>query len=158
MSTNMTCGAAALGLLLACGALAVTAPSPAHAEEYRHHEFREHDVHRFERRDLEVWRGGMWRHEWHNGRFGWWWFAGGVWYFYDQPVYPYPLVVSGMSFVEPAAPVMVPQGPPVGMQGAPPPGAAPQPQVWYYCDNPAGYYPYVPTCSVPFRPVPARPQ
>ncbi len=27
---------------------------------------------------------------------------------------------------------------------------------WYYCDNPSGYYPTVPTCNSAWRPVPAR--
>jgi hypothetical protein len=33
--------------------------------------------------------------------------------------------------------------------GEPPPGS----QVFYYCDNPAGYYPQVPNCSMPWRTV-----
>ena len=28
-------------------------------------------------------------------------------------------------------------------------------QVWYYCQNPAGYYPYVAQCSTNWQPVPA---
>jgi len=28
-------------------------------------------------------------------------------------------------------------------------------QYWYYCRNPAGYYPYVTQCSVAWQPVPA---
>ncbi len=28
-------------------------------------------------------------------------------------------------------------------------------QYWYYCQNPAGYYPHVPQCSVNWQPVPA---
>src|SRR5689334_14055531 len=27
-----------------------------------------------------AWEGGRWRHEVHNGRPGWWWDVGGVWY------------------------------------------------------------------------------
>ena len=27
-----------------------------------------------------AWEGGRWRHEVHNGRNGWWWDVGGVWY------------------------------------------------------------------------------
>lgn len=158
MSTKLVRRALALGFLYGCTGLALLVPvMPAHAEEH-HHEFHEHDVHRFGHRDLEVWRGGGWRHEWHNGRQGWWWVVGGVWYFYEAPVYPYPLVVSGTAFVE--QPVVVAPGAPVVVQPAapPPPQAAPQPQIWYYCDNPAGYYPYVTNCSTPFRPVPAQPR
>ena len=85
------------------------------------------------------WHDGYWHHGWYGGRMGWWWVAGGNWYWYNAPVYPYPGAVSEV-YVSPPATV------------APPP-AAPAPQMWYYCDNPAGYYPYVQTCSQPFRPV-----
>jgi len=27
------------------------------------------------------------------------------------------------------------------------------PPVWYYCTNPPGYYPTVPSCTVPWTPV-----
>ncbi len=152
-------------LTVLCGGSALMVPvMPAFADPHDHyHEFREHDVHRFGHRDLELWRAGIWRHEWHNGRLGWWWLAGGVWYFYEKPVYPYPLVVSPMAFVEPVAPVVVAPAAPVVVQpvpAAPPPAAPPaaQAQVWYYCDSPTGYYPYVASCSTPYRPVPARPQ
>jgi len=76
-------------------------------------------MHRFHDRDEHAWRGGAW---FHDGRGGWWWIVGGSWYFYLEPVYPYP----------------DPYTPPV-MMPAPPP-AAPAPRYWYYCPNPAGYY------------------
>ncbi|HXQ53235.1 MAG TPA: hypothetical protein VN802_19245 [Stellaceae bacterium] len=44
---------------------------------------------------------------------------------------------------------------------APPPPPAPlaaQPQSWYYCDNPKGYYPYIATCAAGWRQVPAQPR
>lgn len=31
-----------------------------------------------------AWEGGRWHHEMHDGRMGWWWDVGGVWYFYPQ--------------------------------------------------------------------------
>ena len=133
--------------LLAAAACLVIGASPlaASAEDHWHHEFHEHEFARFGAHDREVWVGGHWGHEWHNGRFGWWWFAGGVWYFYDAPVYPYPTVVSTTLYAEPAA--------------APPPPTAPAAApTYYYCDNPAGYYPYVPNCPSPWRTVPALPQ
>ncbi|HWG78980.1 MAG TPA: hypothetical protein VN681_04350 [Stellaceae bacterium] len=41
---------------------------------------------------------------------------------------------------------------------APSPVVVQQPtQYWYYCDNPAGYYPYVPSCPTPWRPVTPQP-
>lgn len=93
---------------------------------------------------MGIWRGGLWRHDWHDGRYGWWWLVGGIWYFYDQPIYPYPLMVSPIAIPEEMEP------PPV--VAAPPPAG-----FWYYCDNPPGYYPYVTTCTVPYRAVPAQP-
>src|SRR4051812_3088206 len=32
------------------------------------------------------WEGGRWRHQVHNGRSGWWWDVGGVWYYYPEPM------------------------------------------------------------------------
>ena len=31
-----------------------------------------------------AWEGGRWHHQVYNGRMGWWWDVGGVWYFYPQ--------------------------------------------------------------------------
>ena len=64
----------------------------------------------------------------------WWW---GYPYAYAYPYpYPYPYAYP--------APAAVP--------------AAPAPNVWYYCPPANGYYPYVPTCPVPWQLVPARPR
>ncbi len=40
------------------------------------------------------WEGGRWRHEVHNGRPGWWWDVGGVWYYYPEPMEGPPTYVS----------------------------------------------------------------
>lgn len=96
-------------------------------EDWRHH-----DIHQFREHDLARWRAGAWHHGFHDGRSGWWWVVGGVWYFYPAPVYPYP----------------DPYGPP-GVVGVGP--------SWYYCANPQGYYPYVPQCLVPWQAVPSEP-
>jgi hypothetical protein len=29
-----------------------------------------------------AWENGRWRHEMHDGRYGWWWDVDGAWYFY----------------------------------------------------------------------------
>jgi len=155
MAQRMT--AFGLGSLCA-GFLLVAQAVPAVAEDHGRHEFHEHDVHHFDHYEMGMWRGGVWRHEFRFGRSGWWWVTGGAWYYYDRPIYPYPMIVSEMYYAEPVMVAPPPQtvivpGAPVMMP--PPP---PQPQMLYYCDNPAGYYPYVATCSVPFRPVPATPQ
>jgi len=46
------------------------------------------------------------------------------------------------------------------MNGGPPPRAMRQPPraVWYYCENPAGYYPYVKKCGSKWREVAAQPE
>ncbi|MBV8926637.1 MAG: hypothetical protein JOZ74_14810 [Bradyrhizobium sp.] len=41
-----------------------------------------------------AWEGGHWRHEMHNGRMGYWWDVGGVWYFYPQPMEGPPTYIS----------------------------------------------------------------
>ncbi len=64
-------------------------------------------------------------------------------YRYGPPVYaPPPVYVPPTVYVAPPV-YVVPQGP------------APA-QSWYYCDNPAGYYPHVSSCSGPWRQVPAQ--
>lgn len=62
------------------------------------------------------WRGGHWHHGYHGGSLGWWWIVGPAWYYYPEPVYPYPGPL--------AAPV----------------------QYWFYCPSSPIYYPYTPAC------------
>lgn len=94
--------------------------------------------------DAVRWRGGYWRHGWHENRLGWWWVVDGFWYFYPQPVYPYP----AYAYVPPAV-------------SAPPPGAPVAPvaptAAWYNCANPPGYYPNVPACPGGWYATPATP-
>jgi len=93
------------------------------------------DIHHFADRDFGMWRGGHWFHGPYGGRVGWWWIVGDSWFFYPAPIYPYP----------------DPYVPPVVTVPAAPASAS----VWYYCSNPAGYYPYVPECPLPWQPVAA---
>jgi hypothetical protein len=65
-----------------------------------------------------AWEGGRWHHEVHNGRNGWWWDVGGVWYYYPQPMDGPPSYIS-----EDYADDIGPDGPPVAGAYAPPPGA-----------------------------------
>lgn len=131
-------------LLLAGSALVVTTPSFAGPPPGGPHgpgghpgfHFDHHDFGHFTPMERRTWVGGNWNHGWHNGRFGWWWLAGGAWYFYDAPVYPYPGYVSDYYVDEDQA--------------------APGPY-WYYCSNPPGYYPYVQSCATPWQPVPPTP-
>jgi len=96
------------------------------------------EIHRFQEHDLARWQAGRWFHGRHEGRHGWWWIVGGLWYFYPVPIYPYP----------------DPYHPPVGRVPPAPPTPAP-PLYWYYCPNPPGYYPYVAQCAAPWQRVQA---
>lgn len=125
-----------LGVLLSVGQGIAAVPRGRGEIWHGHGEIRD-----FPRHDFGVWRGGRWIHGWHLHRFGWWWTVGDLWYFYPAPVYPYP----------------DPYTPPVVVVPPPPPPSQPQPQVWYYCQNPAGFYPYVPECSGEWQAVPATP-
>lgn len=102
------------------------------------------------------WYGGP---RWYGGWYGGWYgprvgvTIGGPWgwpYSYPYPVYTAPQVV------------VVPQTVPVPYveQPTPPPAqpAAPAAQqtLWFYCTNPAGYYPYVQNCTQAW--IPVRPQ
>ena len=66
-----------------------------------------------------AWEGGQWRHEMHNGRFGWWWDVGGARYFYEEPMDGPPAYVSDVEFTDDA----YADGPAVGAAYASPPGA-----------------------------------
>lgn len=101
-----------------------------------HYAFAHRDFGHFTPAERQSWTGGRWAHAWHNGRYGWWWFAGGAWYFYDAPIYPYPGYVSDYYVDDDSGGY--------------------EPPMWYYCGNPPGYYPYVQSCGMPWQPVPAQ--
>ncbi|HEX8955849.1 MAG TPA: hypothetical protein VF798_06225 [Burkholderiaceae bacterium] len=96
------------------------------------------------------WSGhpGWYGNHWHGGWYGGWggvyidpWWGVGA-YSYPYPYYSYPDVV-----VAPAAPVYVePNAAAVSPSGS-----------WYYCQDPAGYYPYVKSCNGAWQQVPAQP-
>ncbi len=98
--------------------------------------FHGRDFARLNTRELSAWRGGVWRHEQHAGYLGWWWVVGGFWYFYPEPVYPYPAYISDY---------LVPVPMPIS------------PQYWYYCDDPPGYYPDVQACYDSWQMIPVTP-
>jgi hypothetical protein len=99
--------------------------------EWHGGDWHDRDIRRFHERDFDHWRGGRWIHARHGGRFGWWWVVGPSWYFYPAPIYPYP----------------DPYIPPYAAPGAP---------AWYFCPPAQAYYPYVPTCPVPWQIMPAQ--
>jgi hypothetical protein len=112
-----------------------------------HYAFRGRDVRHFDRADMARWRGGNWNNTCFAGRCGWWWLAAGTWYYYNQPVYPYPLIVPETTYVEPD---LSDSDAPAAMVVAPPP------KFRYYCSNPAGYYPQVPNCNGQYQEIPSN--
>jgi hypothetical protein len=117
----------------------------------------DHNVSHFNTQDRAAWQHGHWQHGRHHGRDGWWWNSGGTWFFYDQPTYPYPGYVSDYYYSDDFY-----DGGDDGYAsdaGDPGYGAAPGDggYYWYYCNNPAGYYPYVKSCRGPWRAVTPTP-
>ena len=72
-------------------------------------------------------RAGHWSHGWHNGSYGWYWG-------YD----PYLWSSDGLYD---------------DYSGD---GQAYAAQSWYYCSDPAGYYPYIAQCNTSWQTVPAQ--
>jgi hypothetical protein len=92
----------------------------------------------------------------------WWGWGGGwgpaYWGYPYAPYYPYYYPPPYPAYYPP--PGSPEQGvPPQGAvpQASPQAMAAPQPQFWYYCDNPQGYYPHVTNCSSAWHEVAATP-
>lgn len=112
----------------------------------RHDNFQRHrDIRNFDRHDYAVWRSGRWHQARHGDRLGWWWIVAGAWYFYPEPVYPFPDPYT--------PPVVVVQPPPANTQTTAPPPA----QYWYFCSSSNSYYPYVSSCPEGWQSVPAYP-
>jgi len=134
---------------------------PALAEHREERRFEGREIHRFAERDLEIWRGGHWSHRRHDGRLGWWWVVGGLWYFYPERVvgpYPDPYTPPVVVVNQQPPVVVAPQAPMVAAPQTTPP-AQPQPpaQTWYYCESAKSYYPYIPSCPEGWKSVPAQP-
>lgn len=69
--------------------------------------------------------------------------------YYPRPYYP--------DYYYAPRTVIIEREPPVYIQRQPAPPAQNQvTQLWYYCPNPAGYYPYVQSCPEPWVPVDPR--
>ncbi len=148
-------GAVTATLLLGVFTLGST---PARASQHEEHLHEEHvraevrhegpvyrgEIGRFHEHDWAIWHAGRWEHGYHGGRLGWWWVAGGIWYFYPYPVYPYPdPFVPPVVVAQPTQPGVLPP--------------APTPTSWYYCNSARGYYPYVPSCAEGWQQMPAAP-
>ncbi len=104
--------------------------------------FHGHDFAQFTPQEHQTWSRGTWQHTWHNGHFGWWWDCDDFWFFYLEPIYTFPTFVSYYYDDD-----YYGDGYGNGY------GYGASDYSWYWCDEPEGYYPYVQTCEVPWRPV-----
>jgi hypothetical protein len=111
------------------------------------HGFRGRGFNSFSPDERVRWEGGNWHNDWHDGRFGWWWQVDDGWYWYPEPVYPFPTDVAAVADEgDLAAPLAGPLGQPPA-------------QFWYFCDATQAFYPYVAVCPTGWRQVaPGTPQ
>lgn len=70
-----------------------------------------------------AWEGGRWRRDVRNGRDGWWWDVGGVWYYYPQRLAGPPAYISE-DYIDD---VPVAYAPPPVAYAPPPPPPPPEP-------------------------------
>ncbi len=131
-----------LAVAMSTAALLVSLGAGVDAQVRHYPDFHGRDFRHFSPHERTLWIGGHWIHGWHDRRYAWWWTVGNSWYFYPEPIYPYP------TYVPPA--IVVQQPPPV-------PTGLPAAQYWFYCDKPRGYYPYVASCNGAWRQVPVTP-
>jgi hypothetical protein len=80
--------------------------------------------------------------------------------YYDGFQYPYFYPGSAALYITPDLYTLPPDYVPPAATYAPPnypppPNQAPSQQIWYYCQDPMGYYPYVRDCNGPWQAVPA---
>ncbi len=115
-----------LALLVGISATAVGTSAQAYGGHWGHHGYRHH----------------------HNSHFGFYFGSPFFWgpRLYDRPYFDDYYYAPRTVIIEREPPVYI-QRPVAPIQTA---------QLWYYCPNPAGYYPYVPTCTQPWVPVDPR--
>jgi hypothetical protein len=102
-------------------------------------------------------------HGGHNHGGGWYGYPYYGWgYGFYDPFWPYPYYYpyGGYGYQYSYYPPPVAEEPPLPPEDyldAPDQGGNLQEQVWYYCEDPAGYYPYVRSCNSQWQTVPAAP-
>lgn len=127
MDSSKRKGGALLALLILGGVAGL-----AQAQPGRHGGFHGHHGHFHGHSHVGIWVGAP---LWYGYGPGWY---GAPWY--GDPWYGYPYPYGRTLIVQPP-PVYIEQG------------GEPTAQMWYYCRNPQGYYPYVKNCSTAWRAV-----
>jgi hypothetical protein len=101
------------------------------------------------------WHGGYYGHGgyWHGGWYGpsLGFYFGAPWYWGGWPYGVYDPYPYGYGYSYSYAPAPAYQAPEATFYVTPAPAATPPADAptnyWYYCTNPAGYYPYVQNCT-----------
>ena len=127
MDSSKRKGGALLALLILGGVAGLAQALPG-----RHGGFHGHHGHFHGHSHVGIWVGAP---LWYGYGPGWY---GDPWY--GDPWYGYPYPYGRTLIVQPP-PVYIEQG------------GEPTAQMWYYCRNPQGYYPYVKNCSTAWRAV-----
>lgn len=116
--------------------------------------FSSHDYRHFNRWEQSRWRHGHWHHGYHHGRYGWWWYLNGGWFFYANPIYPYPLYLSDDAYYDDY--YYDGGGDNYNDDYDDYSGQPASDGYWYYCRDPRGYYPDVRTCRSDWQRVDPR--
>ena len=137
-------------------------PGAHQRSEWNNYHFSSRDVSRFNSSERNRWTHGRWHHGRHNHRFGWWWFANGGWFFYDQPIYPYPGYVSsdayyGEDYSDGGNYDYDYDGDSGDSYSDDSGAASANDGYWYYCRDPEGYYPDIRKCRTDWQRVSPRP-
>lgn len=114
------------------------------------HDFHVPDVRHLYDYEWKIWRTGRWRHDFFNGRFGWWYEVAGVWYPYAAPAYPCPATVAPLTIEQAAAPAIDTGTASPDSDDGPVTAFAPLPSVphvAYHCAKPSGFFPAVTSCD-----------
>jgi hypothetical protein len=142
-----------LGVIVILATVLFVSAAPGHTRSNGGHGGKGHGFHGGHGWKGHGYHGGHgWKGHGYYGGYGWkgvgvsigvgpYWGPYGYPYAYS---YGYPYPYSPQIYVQPSQPLSI--QPP-----SPPP-------VWYYCENPQGYYPYVQQCPDGWRTVPQSPQ
>lgn len=106
------------------------------------------------------WHGGCWNCGWH-GSFGLWVGVPGAWWwpayypdygYYGYPYYGYPYYTEEPAYTD-YGPTEYVQRDTAPVEAAPPATQSQGQYTYYYCSDPAGYYPQVANCNRPWTKV-----
>lgn len=111
------------------------------------------DFRRYHQQEFNRWQSGRWIEGRVHGVFGWYWFIPGLgYYYYTQPVFPYPDAYA--AYQNPDDVNFYPENDDNASENVQPQN---QPVAsWYFCRSANAYYPYVNQCPEEWEVIPAK--